>query len=51
MLAPATEQIQQGIALAAFYALCKITPNVPPDDGFAVGPAPFLPATVWVCKN
>ena len=51
MLAPAFEQMLQGGKLGAFYGLCKVTPNVAPDDGFAVGPAPFLPTTVWVCKN
>jgi RHS repeat-associated protein len=51
MLAPRFEQLLQGGKLSAFYALCKVTPNVPPDDGYAVGPAPFLPTTLWVCKN
>lgn len=47
----ASGQMMQGGKLSAFYALCKVTPNVPPDDGYAVGPAPFLPSTIWVCKN
>ena len=50
-LMPAIEQMIQGGKLSAFYALCKITPNVGPDDGYAVGPAPWLPTTLWVCKN
>jgi RHS repeat-associated protein len=50
MLTPAIEQMIQGGKLGAFYGLCKVTPNVGPDDAFAVGPAPFIP-TSWVCKN
>ena len=50
MLAPAWEQLLQGGYLSAFYGLCKVTPNVSPDDAFAVGPT-GLPQTLWVCKN
>jgi hypothetical protein len=50
-LMPAIEQMIQGGKLSAFYGLCKVTPNVGPDNGFAVGPAPFMPTTLWVCKN
>jgi hypothetical protein len=50
MLAPAWEQLIQGGYLSAFYGLCKVTPNVSPDDAFAVGPT-GLPQTLWVCKK
>jgi hypothetical protein len=50
-LMPAIEQMIQGGKLSAFYGLCKITPNVGPDDGYAVGPSLLMPTTIWVCKN
>ncbi|MCI0397129.1 MAG: DUF6531 domain-containing protein [Chloroflexi bacterium] len=41
-LVPLPEQWIQGGRLEAFYAMCKITPNVPIKNHFAVAPNPFV---------